>query len=375
MDDRVQQCPNCGSAVLPSARFCVTCGIRLPDSPGGSGDGDPKPSGWSQPAEDVWIGEAPALDDESEQRLADDFQSDQPSAIIDAGSAERGEWENGGSDGGTSEDAVIALPPADPGEPRETAFLDTSNSAEAPTGSDTAEPAPDQEEDDIAGSSASPQETAPPGDEPGPEPDERAVEPDVETGTEQVGPEGELTDLAAGAETMYAASDGDSPDGQMAQAEETGSDREDFSLEPDDFEPAGWGEEDDGADGLSRNEPPASVALAVQEAAGQESDLDRATALLEELRDLLPRLAAPATPPETAADLSALRERAIMARGDRSFDDFAALREVVSDAVNRPRDIEVVLRLSQRIDDIDALLNERDRLDAAFSDLVAGLEQ
>jgi hypothetical protein len=108
--------------------------------------------------------------------------------------------------------------------------------------------------------------------------------------------------------------------------------------------------------------------------ADQAASLERATALLDELRQLLPEMAAPASS-EPGPDLSGLRDQAIATRGERSFDDFASLRDAIHDAVHRPRDIEVVLRLSQHAEDIDALLRERDRLQSAFDDLLRGLEQ
>src|SRR6478735_4063008 len=32
MDGSTDRCPQCGAAIRPSARFCVTCGIKLPES-------------------------------------------------------------------------------------------------------------------------------------------------------------------------------------------------------------------------------------------------------------------------------------------------------------------------------------------------------
>jgi hypothetical protein len=105
---------------------------------------------------------------------------------------------------------------------------------------------------------------------------------------------------------------------------------------------------------------------------GNEAML-RANQLIEELRGLLPALT---TPSQTvlSPEYATLREQAIAARGDVSFDQFAALREVVQEALSRPRDVEVVLRLSRRVEDMNALLGERDRLQQAFEQLIAQLD-
>ena len=49
-----------------------------------------------------------------------------------------------------------------------------------------------------------------------------------------------------------------------------------------------------------------------------------------------------------------------------SDDDYSALRGMIAEATERPRDIDVMIRLSQRIYDITELLAERDRLRAAL---------
>src|SRR3954471_24129695 len=32
MDGSTDRCPQCGAAIRPSARYCVTCGVKLPDA-------------------------------------------------------------------------------------------------------------------------------------------------------------------------------------------------------------------------------------------------------------------------------------------------------------------------------------------------------
>src|SRR5215204_3152257 len=31
MDESTDRCPQCGAAIRPSARYCVTCGVKLPE--------------------------------------------------------------------------------------------------------------------------------------------------------------------------------------------------------------------------------------------------------------------------------------------------------------------------------------------------------
>jgi len=104
-----------------------------------------------------------------------------------------------------------------------------------------------------------------------------------------------------------------------------------------------------------------------------DAAMQRANQLIDELRDLLPALTKPSQAIQSP-EYAALRDQAIAARGDVSFDQFAALRDVVQEAVSRPRDVEVVLRLSQRVEDMSALLGERDRLQQAFEQLIAQLD-
>ena len=86
--------------------------------------------------------------------------------------------------------------------------------------------------------------------------------------------------------------------------------------------------------------------------------LGQAIELLDTLRGLLPiALATSAVGAGHDAD-------AVLAQ--TSDDDYSALRGLVAEAEARPRDIDVMIRLSQRIDDITDLLAERDRLRAAL---------
>jgi len=385
MDDRVQQCPNCGAAVLPSARFCVTCGIRLPDA-APAPEAPTAPRGWARPEEDVWIGEAPALDDESEQFLSEDVPADAPATdaapVEEAGEpAAAASEDEAGTDAIHEETVIIALPPSEQADP----FATESQGLDASTGWNPGQPwaappdsdAPRAFEDDAGDAT---ELTAPQ-----PQP--------PHAGEEQMGPEGELAGELQPAAEDSAPSEPLSLSASGYESVQPSGDDQDELEDMDAFEPAGWTDEDDSAasgdddgDASSHDEPTGGTSTMTtvdafaadqrQPEIGESPEaLARASALLDELRTLLPQLAAPAAAPQPAVDLAALRERALAARGDRSFDNFAALREVVADAVNRPKDIEVVLRLSQRVEDMHALIQERDRLDAAFAALIDDLQQ
>jgi hypothetical protein len=66
---------------------------------------------------------------------------------------------------------------------------------------------------------------------------------------------------------------------------------------------------------------------------------------------------------------------AVAARGERSFDDWAALRQTVGAAVGRSADIETILQLSKRVDDIAALITERDRLQESFEHIAEWIDK
>lgn len=103
----------------------------------------------------------------------------------------------------------------------------------------------------------------------------------------------------------------------------------------------------------------------------EQGDVDRALALLDELRLLVPRLGSP--PPGVDLDLVAadLAQAATPAPGARS--DFSELRSAMQNARDRPRDIDTVLDLSRQVEDVDALLDAYDRMRAAIDGAVDAL--
>jgi hypothetical protein len=86
--------------------------------------------------------------------------------------------------------------------------------------------------------------------------------------------------------------------------------------------------------------------------------------LLDMLRDLLSSALAASAGAAPAGAGSVVVAADLLA--ETSADDYAALRGLVAEATARPRDIDVMMRLSQQVADISALLDERDRLRAAI---------
>jgi hypothetical protein len=86
---------------------------------------------------------------------------------------------------------------------------------------------------------------------------------------------------------------------------------------------------------------------------------ERAGELLGELRDLLPRLSNPSGADPIA--LAAVLEAGITSDRNR----WNSLRSVMENARDNPRDVETVLALSQRVDDVIALLDRHEQLTEA----------
>ncbi|MCC6313589.1 MAG: hypothetical protein IT337_06215 [Thermomicrobiales bacterium] len=93
----------------------------------------------------------------------------------------------------------------------------------------------------------------------------------------------------------------------------------------------------------------------------------RAMALVDELRDLLPRLGQGSSfDPTRLADLL---EANLTASGAHR----AALRAALEDVRGRPRDVDAILQLSRRVDDVLALIDDHERLTGAVRGVVATL--
>lgn len=274
----IDRCPNCGQTVRPGARFCTSCGFRLPE----------------QPAES-----APQA-------------SRSPFATTSTVSP----WWRSGP------------PPETPAE-RESAPAEPQESQPAPHGGEVA-----------ASAEGAPSETV------AEAPEAPAVEPAPEVA------EAGLVHEAAPA--------------WQAQAPAV----EEFEAPPV-VGPASW--EETVAALQQREEAPAPVIPGPVEV-GVGEPLKRAEELLDELRALLPQLAARgavAVDPEVvAAGLEAAREDLAMKRAT-----FDALGEVAERARSHPRDLDVMLDLVARAADIIELKAAYTRALAAIDDVLAALRK
>jgi hypothetical protein len=262
----MERCPNCGAPARPGAKFCTTCGSRLPDAPAAE-SGAERPTvaaaGWAAPPE----AEPPAA---AETTATTGGES--------AGTA--------GETAGTAADQVLSTTwPADGPQSRPSTWAEEAVAqaeTPAPTEPDTAE---------------TPVESAP------------------------------------------------------AAADQTWEEMTAIFLP----EPAA--------------ETPPIIGIMPGGAAEAQQ---RAIALLDELRGLLPAVvgAAPAGRPGAIADQL---EAAIAAGSAEEAAELAELRAALVATRDRPRDIDTVLDLSRRVDAIVALLDAYDRSIAAINEAVRSL--
>lgn len=335
MAEEISTCPQCGATVIMPAQYCVTCGIKLPESSHASGSDTPLDPHATWKAADLsgWTTPPPGAFDFDDPTIIDV----EPIPVTTPAPVSRwASWPSATTDARIDEVPVQSPVTEDP----------TTPVAEAAAPSGTEE---EEKKFEIAS----------------PEPEEAEVTPiePAQTST----PEPLVESVSGEPEPDFEPLDVDTADPEPEPLAAT----EVIEIE-DDFEAAGW----DDADEITEIEEPAVIPVATAEASDSGQAVERARALLDELRTLLPALTTPvaaAEPTATDLDRIALRDAAIAARGEASFDDFSALRQTLSDATTRPRDVEVMLRLSQRVGDVAALLAERDRLQAAFDDLIARL--
>lgn len=376
MESSTARCPQCGAAIRPSARFCVTCGIKLPETTPASGG--TTASGWSareepvsQDTDPVWAMPAPQPASVAEPATTGDAADGDESQDADSGSSQppaAGSWLHW-----PEPSSETGAPAESPDEPEIQGEI-VEMVGETPEG----------ENQSVKGESTT---------------DSAAVET-TEAPVDAVIAEEDAIEVAAldaaGSEPIAAPptsyelpvpDDEPEPDSGNASPLDEAAQEE---LNPyDDFIPEEWQTSAEPEeiipeaieiDLLDDESPSEESGDMTAEEAGTpmatstSSSLDRANALIDDLRALLPALVAPAPAAEEPRDLAAIRDRAVAARGEMSFDRFQALREVVQEALTRPRDVEVVLRLSRRVEDMDALLAEWDRLQQAFDQIVAELE-
>jgi hypothetical protein len=406
MDQEITTCPQCGATVQAPARFCVTCGIRLPDNIASADESEPTDprAGWTTREPSGWTTPPPGA-----------FDFEDPTII--------------------EVEAIPVPPPTTPPVSRWSSWPSQPERTDPPIDQAPVEAASAEDDYVVTSTTAAPvteEFEAVTADIATPDPEDVVADAPDEAEVEAEAPNEMEAEAGAPDEAETAASDPDEAEAEVDAPEESASEpltaevpAEDTGFTPapaepepvieapagaglevieevlddtaDDFEPAGWDEEPS-----PELETPDTIYAATAteyftedalgEASGSiedvdpvaaSSDVERANALLDELRALLPGLVrdAPVTPEEPeveappAVDLEAIRSAAVEARGEISFDNFAALRATIDEATTKPRDVEVMLKLSQRVDDIVAVIAERDRLQLAFDAILERLTE
>lgn len=346
----MEPCPNCQTPTRAGAKFCTTCGYRISDPP-------TPVAPWNVQAA---------------------TGSGQPTATVDAEAPGEATAEAPG------EEPDAAEPAAEPAA----AAWSASPSLDEPAAIDPlAEPAPSPDDQVLSSSWPAPSAAAWPSgwgaiessaaavDEPADDADgdvaADAGADDAEAGSEGNGevptwpsfsPEAE----AAGGEPAEETGDevGEDADAAFLSANDGDADVEtDTDLsDPIDVEA-------DARDAVVRSPadaPPPDVASPTPNAgtdAAEGSDpAARAAALVDELRDLLPLLAA-APAPDAEAVARDLDEA--LASDPLPTDDLARLRDAAATARDRPRDLDALVALAAEAPLLLALLARHDRLAAA----------
>lgn len=347
----MDRCPNCDAAVRPNAKFCTSCGFRLPTP-----EPAKQPDQWRSPFattsnyehNQTWTAPAPAPSPTAPPPIpaapepAAEAAPDADAAPVFAG------WPN------FSNSAI----PAD-----ETALTDEPVQFAAPNDhpapSETREPASAalvdahaEELNDIArqyderhGKNGNNQPFAwaaplAPADESAPAA--------AFASTAEPAP---AADLAPAVESVP-----NLPEAAAASEAPVDEPAAPIDAEPATPEPVG--------EAVAVDEPTEPIpAMSVQPVGG---GVDRAFDLIDQLRALIPTLGAAAPTPNDA--------RAILAAADvpvSDSDDLRALRGAIETANSRPRDIDVMLDLVSRAGVIREVLAERDRFAAAIQQALA----
>ena len=294
----MERCPNCGAPARAGARFCTTCGYRLPENADAATSVAAEQSSPETPVEPA--GGAPAAEFDAASTAA-------------AGAAEAGPARDAGDTGNADQVLASSWP----------SRAESSWSGQWP-----------------------------------------AVEA-AETGDVGAASAGEDASTEGGQATWSGTAGADVDEANMAPSPAAGGMGAEASA-------AGWvGHPFTPSPEASMLTPSSSDRLAPESSDGPAGPVVRAVALLDELRALLPTLASTGTvDPETvAADL----EAALAAARAEESEGLAELRMAMLAARDRPRDIDTVLDLSRRVDDVLALLDAHEHCVAAIERAILAL--
>lgn len=324
-------CSNCGAKLRAGARFCTTCGTRLNAS-------SPANDGWGKPDADT----GSSTQETSVLNVVSPPQSDSPASTLSSNQRSAAGWTSAYGDakpasGSASDPAsrfISALdteikPTHQP--ENETPASDPESTWGAPALSFTP-PAPsswsysggtDETSDDTSGSWAAASTWSKP--EPAPEESEA-----------------EFTEVVEAAEEP------------------------DLTPEPAEIDAAGFSDDgDDEVDYLSGDENIAVSGADVPLLPPDEAR-DRAIELVDELRRMV-RMMSGGSTTEPGTVLSALTNASV------NIGDFSDLRGVLAEVKADPRDIQLLARLAEKTDRIEALLDEHASLTTAIEDAIRQL--
>lgn len=316
----MQTCSNCGASVRNEARFCTSCGTRL-NAP------------MEQDATAAW----PAA-------TATPAPTPDPSV-----------WDKVRESIRTGEAASPTIVPHDE------ASNDTDDEQDAPaTSAETEEP---EQGDTFSWSWGVPPTAAD---------DDEASSDQAATDDESSQPAGVGASVGGGSAPASVdtaevenTSDGDGSDETLAAWATTWNLDEDSD---DAAEPADAADVEAAVSHLSQ-----AVAEADATGNAEEDTVAKAERLIRELQSLIPALVAPKpVPPVTRLKPKLLRSSLESARGSA---DWSELRDVLTAANDNPRDIEHMMSLSSRVNDMLSLLDDRDQLAKAVDDVSAQLRE
>lgn len=386
------RCPNCGSSVRTGAKFCTTCGFRLPieaetssESPSSRSPFDLTSSStiasrWQQPSESARDAATSDAETAAVPETSGTMVTDAILAAESAESFESTENENGPV---TSDETELAHQRADSstgpsfsGWPSFGAAGGQGSGWDDVSVNGTEQKSAAQQNEGAAGEAL---ETEPPAawssDPPVMEPEALSVDArSEESGADEsvAGSTGgpDPNDLSAyswlqsidrtdteDAESVTQQADDGAADVAESESDDAPSEEPAASTAGADDEPA-------------MDEPVAAPAAA--EAEQPTAAHERANRLLDELRALLPDLAGAGASSTAASDTANALAALLVDRGDEA-ERFQSLRAAVATAQARPRDVDIMLDLVARADTIAAVLSAHDRYVAGIEDAVATL--
>lgn len=396
----MQRCTNCGAVVRPGAKFCTSCGTRLNlDQAPASDWSRPSETGETLVAAPIATASTPNQGQEEDQPTTAATDTDAAGSIV--------------SETPDAEDQQAAAPTESQGPAATSSWSwgSTAASNSAPASPDD-EAAPDREtetEEPVSDDASADQDRRSWSAE------ERAdTVTEAESGATAATEGASESTAAAGADARWstrwplmgarAEAQAGTPPAETAStpggedASRSPADRFAGAMEQEDAATAsveapreapeedaaastGWSWEQQAADESDVVAESATIAVGIGEAAPEpapeaatsESPRQRAASLLDELRALLPQIAAgdAVTDSGAGAASSAVAHRLAAARDQAG--DFASLRRTLESAQQNPRDVDTMLDLVNRADRLLALLDGYERLTGEIDEAVTQL--